>query len=140
MPKITNIGSPEATRQLGERTGASLRPGDILALYGDLGAGKTTFAQGIAKGLGVADFVTSPSFVIINKYSTKRGAPFYHIDLYRLTDADEIQGLGLDDLFKEKAFFVVEWAERIENILPKFCTKIYLDFVSENERKIRIEK
>ena len=86
----------------------------------------------------MTDLVVSPSFVIINKYTGRDGLPFYHIDMYRIEDEKEIAGLGLEELFEEEAVFVVEWAQRIEKILPKNCKKVRLDYVGENERDIRM--
>jgi len=78
--------------------------------------------------------------VIINKYKGQDSIPFYHIDLYRIEQIQDLEDLGLEDLFQEKAVFVVEWAERIEQILPERTIRIFLDFISENERKIRVQK
>jgi tRNA threonylcarbamoyladenosine biosynthesis protein TsaE len=109
----------------------------ILCLYGDLGGGKTTFIQGLAKGLGIKRRVTSPTFVFMKQYQPS----FYHVDLYRVNNVKEAKGLGLGELFNDsRAIVAIEWAERIKEILPKKRIDIYFDYVSENQRKITFKK
>ena len=121
---ITN--TPEETKDLGERLGRLLKDGDIVCLYGELGAGKTTFVQGIAKGLDIKEgFVASPTFVIVNEY--KGRLPLYHIDLYRLNSLSEIEDIGILEYLKGKAVTVIEWAEKAEEILPEERLTIYLE-------------
>lgn len=142
MRTITNAGSAESTRKLAEDIAASLKPGDVLALIGQLGSGKTTFIQGLARGLGIDNFVTSPSFVIINEYRAgghKGIASFFHIDLYRLDNEDEVRDLGILDLFGKDNVVAVEWAEKAPSILPSDCKKIFFEFISESERRITVE-
>jgi tRNA threonylcarbamoyladenosine biosynthesis protein TsaE len=116
----------------------------ILCLYGDLGSGKTTFIQGLAKGLGIKKRVISPTFMLIRMYQQEHRTKcieqrFYHIDLYRINKVGEAKGLGLEEIFNEpKAIIAIEWAERIKEILPKKRIDIYFDYVSENQRKINI--
>ncbi|MDI6710098.1 MAG: tRNA (adenosine(37)-N6)-threonylcarbamoyltransferase complex ATPase subunit type 1 TsaE [Bacillota bacterium] len=110
-------GSPEETLALGAALGQLLRPGDLLCLSGDLGAGKTAFAQGVARGLGVEGPVTSPTFIIVNEYEGR--LPFYHFDVYRLDDPEEITLLGFDDYLEGNGVTLIEWAERIERALPE---------------------
>ncbi len=126
--------SAEETIQLGKKIGASLKPKDILALIGPLGAGKTTLVQGIAQGLDVKDYVTSPTFIIINEY--KGRVPFYHVDLYRLNNVEEIEDLGIEEYFKRNGVCVIEWAEKLEGLRPKSGHQIDLQILSDNERKI----
>ena len=126
--------SAEDTILLGKKVGALVQPNDIIALTGDLGAGKTTFVKGIAEGLGIQDYVTSPTFVIINVH--KGNLVLNHIDLYRLEDKNEIEDLGIDEYFKSGGVSIIEWAERLGDLLPKYSERIGIEVVSENERKI----
>lgn len=105
------------TQQLGRTLGQLLQPGDVLVVSGELGAGKTTFIQGIAAGMGVQAQVTSPTFTIIHEYQGD-GCPLYHIDAYRLESAAEINELGLEDYFYGEGVTAVEWAEKIKGWLP----------------------
>ncbi|HKS70610.1 MAG TPA: tRNA (adenosine(37)-N6)-threonylcarbamoyltransferase complex ATPase subunit type 1 TsaE, partial [Ktedonobacterales bacterium] len=109
---VLRSASPEATHALGERLGHLLGSGDIVLLTGDLGAGKTALAQGIARGLGVAGPVSSPTFTILKEYEGR--IPLYHFDLYRIEDPDELEALGFGDYFYGDGVSVVEWAERGE--------------------------
>jgi len=131
----------EQTQKLGEKIGRNLvfdkpRP-RILCLYGDLGSGKTTFIQGLAKGLGIKRRVVSPTFVFMKQYQPS----FYHVDLYRVNNVKEAKVLGLEELFNDsRAIVAIEWAERIKEILPEKRIDIYFDYVSENQRKIIFKK
>lgn len=111
------LPSNEATIALGEMVGKNLRPGDILLLEGDLGAGKTTFAQGVAKGLGVDEFVNSPTFVIINEYFSGR-LPLYHMDLYRVEDESQLYDLGIEEYFFGNGVCLVEWPAIALPLMP----------------------
>ena len=126
--------STEETVELGRKIGAFLLPNDVIALTGPLGAGKTTLIQGIAEGLGVKEYVTSPTFIIINEYQGK--VPFYHIDLYRLDEVKEIEDLGIEEYFNCGGVCVIEWAEKLKELLPVKAEQIEIGVVSENERKI----
>lgn len=139
MQTITNAGSAQETRDLGKKFAGSLKPGDVIALFGQLGSGKTTFIQGLSKGLGIDNFVTSPSFVIINEYPLSKSGQkisFFHIDLYRMDSAGEIEDLGITDLFNENSIVAIEWADKSGMFLPENCKKVYFNFVSENEREV----
>jgi len=139
LQTITNAGSAQETRDLGKKFAGSLKPGDVIALFGQLGSGKTTFIQGLSKGLGIDNFVTSPSFVIINEYPlNNRGqkTSFFHIDLYRMDSAGEIEDLGITDLFNDRSIVAIEWAEKAGMLLPENCKKVHFNFVSENEREV----
>jgi tRNA threonylcarbamoyladenosine biosynthesis protein TsaE len=109
--------SPEDTNRLAALLAQWLVPGCVVALEGDLGAGKTTFSQAFARGLGVREIVSSPTFTIIKEYEGER-CPFYHMDVYRLT-VEEADELGLDDYFFGDGITLVEWASRIEEIMPQ---------------------
>lgn len=143
MLTITNAGSAEETRRFAEKFAESLKPGDIVALFGQLGSGKTTFIQGLSKGLGINNFVTSPSFVIINEYplcKSGKDISFYHIDLYRLEGTSEIEDLGIEELFGKDSIIAIEWAEKAQDILPPGCKRIRFEFISDSERRITFEK
>lgn len=111
-------------------------PNDVVALIGPLGAGKTTLIQGIAEGIGVKDYVTSPTFIIINEYQGR--IPFFHIDLYRLDNVSQIEDLGIEEYFDRGGACVIEWAEKLGGLKPKACHQIEIEIVSENERKLRM--
>lgn len=128
---ITKI--PEETKSLGKEVGKLAKPGDLLAFYGELGAGKTCFIQGISQELEVKDYVTSPSFTIVNEYQGK--IPIYHFDLFRL-NTEEILELGYEEYFYGEGLTVIEWAEKIEQLLPKEHLKIDIKFKDFYERTI----
>ncbi len=111
IPFVTH--SPNDTLTLGEKIGQHLEIGDIVFLFGDLGAGKTTLTQGIARGLGVAreEYVRSPTFTLVNEYRGK--VPVFHIDLYRIASSRELENLGLEDTFAGEGISIVEWAEKL---------------------------
>lgn len=114
--------SPAQTRRLGACLGTLLRPGDVLLLQGPFGSGKTTLVQGIAKGLGVRGRVTSPSFALVNEYradESHMGVPIYHIDVYRVSTSEEALQFGLDEYLSERGISLVEWAERVEDVVPE---------------------
>ncbi|MEP6756486.1 MAG: tRNA (adenosine(37)-N6)-threonylcarbamoyltransferase complex ATPase subunit type 1 TsaE [Chthonomonadales bacterium] len=115
----------EETKSSGNVLGQALRPGDVVLLTGDLGAGKTTFTQGIASGCGCADEITSPTFTLINEYSTAQGR-FVHMDLYRLELQDEVAGLGFEDYLRDDTILVVEWPDRLRNLKPRKAIEIAL--------------
>jgi tRNA threonylcarbamoyladenosine biosynthesis protein TsaE len=111
--------SEEETKKIGESFAHSLRVGDILCLYGDLGGGKTTFVQGLAKGLGISQRIISPTFVLVREHDIQNGK-FYHIDLYRLESRGQIKEIGLEEILNDKNGIVaIEWAERLGDLLPK---------------------
>jgi tRNA threonylcarbamoyladenosine biosynthesis protein TsaE len=126
--------STEETIELGKKIGAFLLPNDVIALTGQLGAGKTTLIQGIAAGLGVKDYVTSPTFIIINEYEGR--LPLYHIDLYRLDEGLAVADLGSEEYFRRGGVCVIEWAERLKGLLPQKTEKIELKIIAEEEREI----
>lgn len=109
--------TPAETAWVGELLGMLLGPGDVVCLIGDLGAGKTSLAQGLARGLGVNDQVTSPTFTLINEY--KGRLPLYHMDLYRLEGADELADLGYEEYVYGDGVTVMEWADRVMEALPR---------------------
>ncbi len=136
MEKITS--DPEETKELGRALAEGLEPGSVVALSGPLGSGKTVLAQGICSGLGVTEFVTSPSFVIINEYPGR--IKVYHLDLYRLENTEEFVKLGYEEYFYGNGITLIEWAEKIKTFLPQERMEIDLEILSENERKIRVRR
>ncbi len=112
---------------------AALRPGDVIALSGDLGAGKTTFARGVLRGLGWVGEVPSPSFTLVQTYDTD--PPVWHVDLYRLESADEAEALGLDDVW-DTAAVLIEWPERLGDRLPPHALRLRLDGAGEATRTL----
>lgn len=122
----------EETISFAERIGLLLKAGDVITLEGDLGAGKTTFTKGIAKGLGIAKTVNSPTFTIIKEYQGK--LPLYHMDVYRLKDSEE--DLGFEEYFEGDGVTVVEWAHLIEDQLPIEFLQIQLFYDDTSGRKI----
>lgn len=127
--------SAEKTQDLGRMLGEVLQPGDLVCLYGDLGAGKTHFSFGIAQGLEVREqYVTSPTFTFVNEYEGR--IPFYHIDLYRLKDPAELEGIGFEEYVESDGATVIEWAERAEEELPPDVLSVYFTDVAENSREI----
>lgn len=130
--------SPEETKRFGRKLAEDLKKGDIVALIGPLGSGKTCLTQGICAGLGIKELVTSPSFVIINQYTGKFWV--YHFDLYRLENKKELIDLGYEEFFYDRGVCIVEWAEKIRELLPKRRIEIYLEIISENKRKIVVKK
>ena len=126
--------SAEETIELGKKIVAFLLPNDVIALTGQLGAGKTTLIQGIAAGLGVEDYVTSPTFIIINEYAGR--LPLYHVDLYRLDEGLAVADLGLEEYFARGGVCVIEWAERLKDLLPALAERLELKIISEQEREI----
>lgn len=138
--KIQSLSS-EQTMQIAEKIGQGIKFPCVISLKGDLGAGKTTFTKGLAKGLNITEDVTSPTFTIMNQYNSK---PFnlYHFDMYRLADKEEALALGFEEYFDLKLLkgvVVVEWAENVEGLLPIKITEIEIVKVDENKRDIIIE-
>ena len=115
---VTETRSPEETYELGKKIGQQARPGQVYTLTGDLGVGKTVFTQGVAAGLGITEPVSSPTFTIVQIYEEGR-LPFYHFDVYRIGDLEEMDEIGYDDYFFGEGICLIEWAELIEEILPK---------------------
>ncbi|GAB6158458.1 tRNA (adenosine(37)-N6)-threonylcarbamoyltransferase complex ATPase subunit type 1 TsaE [Desulfotomaculum varum] len=109
--------SPAETRQLGQKMAGLLQAGDIICLNGDLGAGKTAFSQGVAEGLGINGPVTSPTFTLINEYEGR--LPLYHFDVYRLEGPADMEDLGYEEYFYGQGVCLIEWAQRVADILPE---------------------
>lgn len=135
---ISFIATDEAaTIALGEKIGSLLSKGDIIAMEGTLGAGKTTITKGIAKALEIADNITSPTFCLISEYYGKM--PLYHMDVYRLDGVEDFQGLGVDDMLYGDGVSIIEWSEKIKRELPKRTITLRLEPQSDGSRKITLE-
>lgn len=138
---IIETRSPEETFLVGEKIGRNALPGQVYTLNGDLGVGKTVLTQGVAKGLGIEEPISSPTFTIIQEYEGGR-LPFYHFDVYRIGDLEEMEEIGYDDYFFGEGICLIEWANLIEEILPKNRITIVLEKDLEqgfDYRRITIE-
>ena len=128
--------APDETLALGARLGAAAFPGCVVCLYGELGAGKTLLTRGLARGLGLADdrAVTSPTFTLINEYDAR--LPLYHVDAYRLHSAHELSDLGIDEYFFGRGVTVIEWADRVAEILPADRLDVRLEHLGLPARRL----
>jgi tRNA threonylcarbamoyladenosine biosynthesis protein TsaE len=130
--------SVDETRNLGREFASGLKNTDVVALYGELGSGKTQFVKGICTGLGVKQVVNSPTFIIVNEYNSASIPVIYHFDFYRIRSRDEIIGIGFTDYLNSGGLVIIEWPEFIENDLPEGTKKVFFNFhgESENSREI----
>lgn len=149
--------SAEETQEFGKSFASQLKPGDVVALYGELGSGKTTFVQGLAKGLGIARRIISPTFIIVRTYglfnysssdppaggesrSSSRQARtinFYHIDLYRVENEKDLESVGIKEILHDQdAIVAIEWAEKMGSLLPKKRLEVYCKYLGNNVREI----
>lgn len=141
--QIVITTNEKETEQAGFEFAQTLKPGDVVCLYGDLGAGKTTFTKGVAKGLGIESRIISPTFSLVRQHELHHQpiGILYHIDLYRLESLEEIKGIGIDDILSdEQAVTLIEWAERMENLLPKKRIDIHIRNRGEEGREISISQ
>ena len=129
--------SPEQTRRIGMRLGSEIKAGDIICLQGNLGAGKTTFVQGLAQGWGSLDSVSSPTFILVNLYRRANGGRFFHLDAYRLKSVPEAEELDFDSMLAEGAL-IIEWPERLGSLIPNERLWINLDHIAEEQRQMRV--
>ncbi len=138
MTEISKVisNSPDETEKIGEKLASRLRSGDLIALYGELGSGKTCFVKGLARGLKVKQTVKSPSYSIINEYSGKY--PVFHIDFYRLENDADIEGTGWLDYFDYNGIIIIEWANRVKKLLPKRRFDVYFDVLGDETRQLEI--
>ena len=123
---VIETRSPDETFQFGEKLGREAKPGQIYTLNGDLGTGKTVFTQGFAAGLGITEPVNSPTFTIVQIYEEGR-MPFYHFDVYRIGDVEEMDEIGYEDCFYGEGVCLIEWAELIEEILPEHVIAVTIE-------------
>lgn len=137
MTTLHKTKSRAETEKLGEKIGKALKPGAVVALTGDLGAGKTYFTKGIVKGLGLKADVKSPTYVLLNIYKGK--VPVYHYDCYRLKGPADMEKIGYEEYFYGQGVTVIEWADRITEIIPKSAIKVTFKIMKGNEREIQIQ-
>jgi tRNA threonylcarbamoyladenosine biosynthesis protein TsaE len=130
--------SADDTLKLGIELGKNARPGDVFALSGDLGCGKTVLAKGIALGMGIEDEITSPTFALLEIYHTE--PELYHFDLYRIETPDELDQLFFEEYWEGEGVSIIEWAERAGKRLPRGTTHINLKYLGERRRSIKIEQ
>ena len=141
MNERIETNNPEATEALGEKLGREARAGQIYCLSGDLGVGKTVFTKGFAKGLGITEHVTSPTFAIVNEYEGR--LPLYHFDVYRIGDISEMDEVGYEDCFYGEGVTLIEWSNMIEEILPEHVKTVTIEKNLEkgfDYRKITVEE
>ena len=140
--QIIESFSPEETLELGRNMGREAKPGDVYTLIGDLGVGKTVFTQGIAEGLEIEESICSPTFTIVQVYEEGR-MPFYHFDVYRIGDIEEMDEIGYEDYFYGEGLCMIEWANLIEEIIPTHHKEITIEKDLEkgfDYRKITIKE
>lgn len=140
--KVIETYSPQETFEVGLNLGKSVKQGEIYTLNGDLGVGKTVFTQGVAQGLGIKEHVNSPTFTIVQVYEEGR-LPFYHFDVYRIGDIEEMDEIGYEDYFYGEGLCIIEWAQLIEEIIPQNAKSITIEKNLEKGfeyRKIIIEE
>lgn len=130
--------SDAETLKAGETFSKTLKPGDVVALDGDLGAGKTVLVKGIAKGLGIADVIVSPTFTILREY--EGALPLYHFDVYRIGDPDELFEIGFQEYLDGDGICVIEWAEKVPELLPARAIGVRIEKTGSNTREINIKK
>jgi len=136
---MTILTSNESeTRFEGEKLGRTLSPGTVVALFGELGAGKTTFTRGLAAGLGISMSVSSPTFTIINEYSGT--IPLFHFDMFRLESEDELFDIGWDDYLDRGGVCVVEWSEKVSGAFLTGAISVKIESLGENSRRLNIER
>lgn len=135
MQYITN--SPRETEELAQKLAASLRPGTVIAYKGDLGAGKTAFTRGLARGLGISDPVTSPTYTIVNEYLSGK-MPLFHFDMYRLSSSDDLFDIGWEDYLERGGVCAVEWSENVADAMEN-AIFITIEKTGEESRRITVE-
>ena len=129
--------SEKETEELGRKFGSSLRRGDLVSLVGSLGAGKTVFAKGIARALGISEAIVSPTFTLVQEYEGRE--KLYHLDLYRLSGEDEFESMGGEDFLYPDGITLIEWAEKIGDMMPPDAYKVTISILEDGSRSIEIE-
>ena len=138
--EVIKFENANKTQKYAFNLAKDLKGGDVLCLYGNLGSGKTTFTQGLAKGLGIKRRIISPTFIIIRKYQINN-LNFYHIDLYRTGSLEDLIGLGIPEILEDKEnIIVVEWAEKLSDLVPFKRTDIFFNYIDDTTRSVEINK
>ena len=137
MMQITTHSADE-TQALGQKLASRLAPGDVIAYFADLGAGKTAFTRGLAQGLGITDPVTSPTYTIVNEYLSGR-IPLFHFDMYRLGDADALYDIGWEDYLASGALCVTEWSENVPGAFPEGTAEVHFSRIDDETREIKVK-
>lgn len=139
MTDVIVTRSPEETEAFGRQLAARLKPGDVLALTGEIGAGKTTFVRGLAEGLGVpAGSVASPSFVLVREYRGR--IPLYHADLFRLEGMPQAASVGIEDFYEQGGVTVIEWADQVPGVLPEKYLEVRFEVVDPETRRLTLHE
>lgn len=128
--------SAEETRHLASQLAGQLKAGDCVILIGELGAGKTTFVQGLAQGLGVAEVVRSPTFILMREYHGR--VPLYHFDAYRIESLNELREIGFEETLRAQGVTVIEWGEKAKGLLPASCWQVEIELLADRRRKIKL--
>ena len=137
--KIFHTKSEVETEEIGKKVAKAVKYGTVISLKGNLGTGKTVFTKGFAKGLGIKEMVASPTFNILREYNAGNDNWLYHMDLYRISDSHSALAFGINDYMSDKnAMTLIEWAERIEDILPPQTIHIEIKRINNNEREIKV--
>ena len=134
MMQITTHSADE-TQALGQKLASRLAPGDVIAYFGDLGAGKTAFTRGLAQGLGITDPVTSPTYTIVNEYRSGR-LPLFHFDMYRLDSSDALFDIGWEDYLERGGICIVEWSENVADAMPADAVTVTIERGSGDDERI----
>ena len=135
---VQHTHSPEETEALGARLAACLKPGDVVAYFGDLGAGKTAFTRGLARGLGIRQPVTSPTYTLVNEYLDGK-MPLFHFDMYRLSSSDDLFDIGWEDYLTRGGVCAVEWSENVAAAFDGSEVRVEIEKLSDTARRIKIE-
>ena len=138
MEKCVFTSSEEETESCGEELAGELSPGSVVALYGDMGAWKTAFVRGLARGLGIRESVSSPTFTIVNEYPGS--IPLFHFDMYRLRDEQELFDIGWEDYLDRYGICALEWSERVEGAIGPEAVRVTLRRLDDTRREIRISR
>lgn len=136
---IVQTKNSDETAVAAQQLAAELQAGDVILLRGEMGAGKTVFAGGLCRALGVQEYVTSPTFTVVNEYEGK-AFPIFHFDMYRIEDEAELLEIGFDEYLQSGAVCIIEWPQNVESSLPHKRIEVKIEKVGENERKITIER
>lgn len=137
MKKTIISNSPEETFSFAEKLGKSISGSSVIALYGDLGAGKTIFTKGLARGLGIHEEITSPTFSLMESYEGDK--QFHHFDLYRIENLNEFENLRFEEYWEGNGVSVIEWPEKAGNLLPEKRINVFISYIDESVREITVE-